>query len=91
MPDLASTVAYLWDTISPPYATTERAYVDYSNELDVLSPFSVSLDSSCITFAYISICLQAVWEPYLDEQVLVMPLNPMCKRDMSTCGLLGAL
>jgi hypothetical protein len=91
VPDLASTVAYLWDTISPPYATTKRAYMDYSNELDILSPSSVSLDSSCITFAYISICLQVMLEPYLDEQVLVMPLNPMCKRDMSTCGLLSAL
>ena len=22
-----------------------------------------------------------MWEPYLDEQVLAMPLNPMCRRD----------
>ncbi|CAN6174337.1 unnamed protein product [Urochloa humidicola] len=39
--ELAPTVAYLWDVTSAPYAITERAYLEYSNELDALSPSSV--------------------------------------------------
>ncbi|CAN6356848.1 unnamed protein product, partial [Urochloa humidicola] len=39
---LAPTVAYLWDNVSSPYAITTRAYVDYSNELDALSPSTVT-------------------------------------------------
>ncbi|CAN6240298.1 unnamed protein product [Urochloa humidicola] len=38
---MAPTVAYLWDVTSAPYAITERAYLEYSNELDALSPSSV--------------------------------------------------
>ncbi|CAN6247071.1 unnamed protein product [Urochloa humidicola] len=39
--ELAPTVAYLWDVTFAPYAITERAYLEYSNELDALSPSSV--------------------------------------------------
>ncbi|CAO1948984.1 unnamed protein product [Urochloa humidicola] len=39
---LAPTVAYLWDNVSSPYAITTRAYVEYSNELDALSPSMVT-------------------------------------------------
>ena len=39
--DLGPTVAYLWDSVSVPFTTTERAYVDFSNELDTLSPTMV--------------------------------------------------
>ena len=44
--ELGPTVVYLWDHVSSPYATTQRAYVDYSNELDVLSPSTVSFEHS---------------------------------------------
>ena len=44
--ELGPMVAYLWDHVSSPYATTQRAYVDYSNELDVLSPSTVSFEHS---------------------------------------------
>ena len=40
-PNLAPTVAYLWDTVSPPYATQDRAYLDYMNEIDALVPSMV--------------------------------------------------
>jgi hypothetical protein len=39
-PDLARTVAYLWDVV-PPYATHGRAYLDYTNEIDALVPSTV--------------------------------------------------
>ncbi|CAN6327793.1 unnamed protein product [Urochloa humidicola] len=60
---VAPTVAYLWDVTSSPYAISERAYIEYSNELDALSPSSVT------------------WEPYNEEEVLALPLNPLCTRD----------
>ena len=44
--ELGPMVAYLWDHVSSPYATTQCAYVDYSNELDVLSPSTVSFEHS---------------------------------------------
>ena len=44
--ELGPTVVYRWDHVSSPYATTQRAYVDYSNELDVLSPSTVSFEHS---------------------------------------------
>ena len=44
--ELGPMVAYLWDHVSSPYATTQRAYVNYSNELDILSPSTVSFEHS---------------------------------------------
>jgi hypothetical protein len=40
-PHLARTVPYLWDVVSPPYATHHRAYLDYTNKIDALVPSTV--------------------------------------------------
>jgi hypothetical protein len=39
---LRPTVAYLWDQVKAPFARTTRAYVEYANELDTLTPSMVS-------------------------------------------------
>lgn len=50
-PDLRPTVAYLWDQVSPPYATNWRAYLDFQNELDALVPSTVR-NSSLVQFVW---------------------------------------
>ena len=34
--------AYRWDQVEEPFARHQRAYVEYSNELDTLTPSMVS-------------------------------------------------
>ncbi|CAO2174930.1 unnamed protein product [Urochloa humidicola] len=44
VPELAPTVAYKWDVVSSPYAISERAYLEYSNEMNALNPSTVIWD-----------------------------------------------
>ena len=60
--DLGPTVAYLWDVVSVPFATTQRAYVDFSNEFDTLSPTMVR-NWYCIYLFYSS------WFLYMANRV----------------------
>jgi hypothetical protein len=39
---LKPTAAYRWDQVEEPFARHQRAYVEYSNELDALTPSMVS-------------------------------------------------
>jgi hypothetical protein len=47
--DQRPTAAYLLDSVAPAHATQARMYIEYSNELDVLVPSSVSTCSSFLT------------------------------------------
>jgi hypothetical protein len=48
--DQCPTAAYLWDWVAPVHAMATHAYIEYSNELDVLVPSSISTCSSFLTF-----------------------------------------
>jgi hypothetical protein len=39
---LTPMAAYRWDQVEEPFAQHQRAYVEYSNELDALTPLMVS-------------------------------------------------
>jgi hypothetical protein len=39
---LKPTAAYRWDQVEEPFSRHQRAYVEYSNELDTLTPSMVS-------------------------------------------------
>lgn len=41
VPDMLPTAGYLWDKVSHPYTVTTRAYTEFNNELDTLTPSTV--------------------------------------------------
>ncbi|TVU51646.1 hypothetical protein EJB05_03086, partial [Eragrostis curvula] len=42
VPEQLPTAAYVWEHVGAPYTETERAYVEFSNELDALTPSCVN-------------------------------------------------
>ncbi|TVU25366.1 hypothetical protein EJB05_27860, partial [Eragrostis curvula] len=67
VPEQLPTAAYLWEHVGAPYAETERAYVEFSNELDALTP-------SCVNWwPYCDDDVAAVENG--------LGLNPLCHRD----------
>ncbi|TVU26210.1 hypothetical protein EJB05_28747, partial [Eragrostis curvula] len=67
VPEQLPTAAYVWENVGAPYAETERAYVEFSNELDPLTP-------SCVNWWPYSGDDVAAVENGLG-------LNPLCRRD----------
>ncbi|TVU39153.1 hypothetical protein EJB05_12558, partial [Eragrostis curvula] len=67
VPEQLPTATYVWENVGAPYAETERAYVEFSNELDALTP-------SCVNWwPYCGDDVAAVENG--------LGLNPLCRRD----------
>ncbi|TVU01526.1 hypothetical protein EJB05_53025, partial [Eragrostis curvula] len=67
VPEQLPTATYVWEHVGAPYVETERAYVEFSNELDALTP-------SCVNWWPYCHDNVAAMENGLG-------LNPLCRRD----------
>ena len=81
------TVAHIWDQVDVPYARAERAYIEYTNELDTLAAsqvtnicwswqYTYSRHHYCLLILFFT--LQFIWQPY--EEV-TFALSDLCGLD----------
>ena len=96
---LRPTAAYFWDQVRTNWARPERAYVEYTNELDTLTPSMVSTIlrvNAYILFAFHTYTTPngwVIWEPYTVDRMGQLQLSSMCDVDedmytMSHCPLI---
>jgi hypothetical protein len=87
---LQPTWTYLWDQVTVPHARMERAYKEYTDELDRLMAYSASTNYYTYWFernyllSYLTSCLdtlQVTWEPYADEATLPFAVSNVCDSD----------